>query len=207
MPGGFILGYVLTGTPDLVMGPLVVAGGAGMPQGDVVSAGETVVLVIVVFVGVGRLCTAVAVIAAISGSGWNAARCLDSWWSWGCVVVAASSASATIVVASSTIVIVALVGGGLGGRRVCRHLYGEECDLLLGCCDGGTKFCNACDCRLVVGIIRDVEVGQLLIEGGLDVIECIVIGNDVGGAVVSVDAGGARARLLPNDVCSGEVRF
>ena len=75
----------------------------------------------------------------------------------------------------------ALVGGGRRGRRGWRHLYGEECDLLLGCSDGGPKFCHACDCRLVVGIIRDLEVGQLTIEGGLDVIECIVIGNDVGG--------------------------
>ena len=46
-----------------------------------------------------------------------------------------------------------------------------------------------------------------MIEGGFDVIECVVVGDDVGGAVVSVDTGGARARLLSNDVRSSEVRF
>ena len=45
----------------------------------------------------------------------------------------------------------------------------------------------------MMGIVCELEVGQFLIEGGLDVIEGVVVGDDVGGAVVSVDTGGARA--------------
>ena len=156
MPGGFTLGHILAGASDLVIGPLVIAGGAGMPQGDVVSAGETVVLIIVVFVGVGRLRAAVAVVGYIGGCRWNTARC---WWSWSSDVVVASSTSATMVVASSAIVVVALVVGGWQGRRGWRHLDGEECDLLLGCRDGGTKFCHAGKCRLMMGIVRELKVG------------------------------------------------
>ena len=193
MSGGLVLGHILAGASDLVIGPLVIAGGAGMPHGDVVSAGETVVLIIVVLVGVGRLRAAVAVVGYIGGRRWNTASC---WWSWCGDVVVASSTSATIVVASAAIVIVALVVSGWRGRRGWRDLDGEECDLLLGCRDGGTKFCHAGECRLMVGIVCKLEVGQFLIEGGFDVIEGVVVGDDVGGAVVSVDTGGARARLL-----------
>ena len=56
--GGFVLGHILADASYLMIALLVVAGDAGVPQGDVVSAGETVVLVIVILVGVGRLRTA-----------------------------------------------------------------------------------------------------------------------------------------------------
>ena len=43
MSCGFILGHVLAGAPDLMIAPLGVAGGASMPQWDVISTGETII--------------------------------------------------------------------------------------------------------------------------------------------------------------------
>ena len=50
---GFVLANILASASGLVVGFGVVASGAGVPDGDVVATGETVVLVVEVFVGVG----------------------------------------------------------------------------------------------------------------------------------------------------------
>ena len=70
-------------------------------------------------------------------------------------------------------------------------LHREECDLLLGCCDGGSEFSYARECRLMVGIICHLQVGQLMIECRLDVVECVISGSDICGGVVSIAACGA----------------
>ena len=53
MSKGFILRNVLARAPGLMIEFGITAGGAGVPDGDVVAAGEAVVVVVEVFVVVG----------------------------------------------------------------------------------------------------------------------------------------------------------
>ena len=51
---GFVLVHVLASACGLVVAFWLVACGAGVPDGDIVAAGETVVVVVEMFVVVGR---------------------------------------------------------------------------------------------------------------------------------------------------------
>ena len=74
MSGGFILGHVLAGAPDLMMLLPVIAGGASMPQWDVISTGETIIQIIEMFVRIG-------VVPIVRGGGWDAS-CHRYWCRW-----------------------------------------------------------------------------------------------------------------------------
>ena len=66
MAGRLILGYVLACAPLLMIAFVVVASGAGVPDGHVIPARVAVVVVVVPFIGVGC---------------WGVAGC--SWWNAG----------------------------------------------------------------------------------------------------------------------------
>ncbi len=95
MSEGFILCKVLAGAPGLMVEFGIAAGGARVPDGDIVAARETVVEVVEVFVVVGWRAAA---------KGWGGRGCWDhrnagrerkrishGWW-LGCAVVSASVA-------------------------------------------------------------------------------------------------------------------
>ena len=156
MSGGFILGHVLAGAPDLMMLVPVIAGGASMPQWDVISTGETIIQIIEMFVRIG-------VVPIVRGGGWDAS-CHSRWCRWDARCGLAGWCH-IVVVSSAIVVPIVTVGGGardgvgLYCRACCRGLYREECELLLGCCQGGSEFSNARKCRLMVGIICHLQVG------------------------------------------------
>jgi len=59
----------------------------------------------------------------------------------------------------------------------------------------------------MVGIISQVEVGELVVERLLDVVECVVGFNDVGGAVVPRVASSCSTGDEAEVVSGGKVRF
>lgn len=108
MSEGFVLCDVLARAPGLMVEFGIAAGGARVPDGDIVAARKTVVEVVEMFVVVGRRAAA---------KSWGGRRCLDrrnagrerksishGWW-LGCAVVSASVAISPGVLC---------VGGGHG---------------------------------------------------------------------------------------------
>lgn len=200
--GSFVLGHVLAGASDLMMTLLVVASSAGVPEGHVVTTRVTIVLIVVEFVGVGRLLSAV-VAAGRLGRWWWDARWELCWW-WSGVGVTTITSAATIIVVASATVVAWIVGRGCRWGYG-RSLHGEECNLLLGCCKGCADFRYARECRLVVGIVRDLEITQLVVECRFDVGEGVVVGDGIGGSMISVCGHGSGTRLFTDNVCGGEV--
>ena len=72
MAKGFVLANILASTSGLVVGFGAVASGACVPDSDVIATGETVVLVVEVFVWIGWH------VAWDSGCGGNV-RCWPNW--------------------------------------------------------------------------------------------------------------------------------
>ncbi len=112
MSEGFVLCDVLARAPGLMVEFWIVAGGACVPDGDVVAARETVVVVIEMFVVVGW---------RSAGKGWGGRGCWCSrnagrerksrsrgWW-LGCAVV-----SAIVAISSGVVLVRVGVGGGHG---------------------------------------------------------------------------------------------
>ena len=58
-----------------------------------------------------------------------------------------------------------------------------------------------------MGIVSQLEIGELMIERGFNIVECIVGIDRVGGTVVAIGCSGPRARCKAGDVGSGEVGF
>jgi hypothetical protein len=98
---------------------------------------------------------------------------------------------------------VALVHGWCQRGR----LHGQKCKLLLGGGDGRSQLRDPRQRRLVVGIVGGVEVGEFAVEGRLDVVEHVVIGGEIGCAVVPGVAGGTRTGLFTDNIRNGEMRF
>ena len=122
MAGGLVLGHIVAGAPLLMIALAVVARGAGMPNGHVISAGVAVVVVVVPFVGVGL---------RTGGCCWWDAGCgssrsrRDGRRCWRVVGVASSSTSSSAS-SSSAPIGVALVGMG-SWWGYCWSGGGEHC--------------------------------------------------------------------------------
>ena len=60
----------------------------------------------------------------------------------------------------------------------------------------------------MVGTVSQLQVGELMIEHLLlDIVECVIAVNSIGGPMISMSSGGPHARSNAGDISGGEVGF
>ena len=140
--GSFILRHILPRASHLMVALAVVAGGARMPGGDVVSAGETIIPVVVVFVRVG---SGTGVVGC-GGCRWYSCGCCCGWRSGVGCGVGVLAAGVITLIRLSVVAIVAWCAWRvrrvlLIRRRCCRRgrgwSVGEEGNALFCGGEGG----------------------------------------------------------------------